>query len=145
MAYARRGKKHAGEEELSARRACPRHVACNMVGSAPVGDGHDGQTNQSAKEHFRQAFEVVEVVLSCFFTPSPNCACLSTFVVSRACAPQLCRPRIGNTVWAPSFPQPAIVAKISEFKERCGHLACPVVLSTVRRGCCGIRLLPCYS
>ena len=45
--------KHVNFEIVRARCACSRHVACNTVGSAPIGDGWSGQPDQSVKTSTR--------------------------------------------------------------------------------------------
>ena len=55
--------KHVNLKGVRARCACSRHVACNMVGSAPVDDGRGGQSDHSGK----RALSLVTVTLALIF------------------------------------------------------------------------------
>ena len=48
--------KHVNLKGVRARCACSRHVACNMVGSAPVDDGRGGQSDHSGKRALSPVF-----------------------------------------------------------------------------------------
>ena len=61
--------KHVNLKGVRARCACSRHVACNMVGSAPVDDGRGGQSDHSGKRALSLVTFTLALIFGTLFSP----------------------------------------------------------------------------